>query len=231
MLKPVIIADPGTSGSGYALLLGKPRQVPEGSFTWLEIEYGDVGDTVMAWFGPSPGKPVRSSAWTLPEATGPSEIVGIPSIFDRTEDKGDQIDALEIAAELGNASLSVRAAAQIEWSQRSAEDCARGVRLALSAGAHLQARRIATQGSQLYPEHPELRKMARILGAPRIVRTDVPPDPSVQANHRWLRSHAEEYQGLWVALRSGIPLAIAATAEELRSHLDDTDGVLITRVL
>jgi hypothetical protein len=162
--------------------------------------------------------------------TGPSEA-GIGSyVLDVTEDGGDSIDILEIIAETGDEATFVQAASEINWSQRPATDFARAVRSALATGAHLLARKLAEYGHRLYPNHQELAKMAHILAPPRVVRTDIPPAPSLQANQEWLRVHGDEYRGQWVALRDGILLATAATTRQLRAYLESTDGVLITKV-
>jgi len=163
-------------------------------------------------------------------ATGPSEAIVWPSALDVTEDSGDGIATLEIIAETGDETAFVRAANEIAWSQRPATDFARAVRLALATGAHLLARKLAEYGHRLYPNHQELTKMAHILAPPRVVRTDIPPAPSLQANQEWLRVHGGEYRGQWVALRDGILLATAATVRQLRAYLESTDGVLITKV-
>jgi hypothetical protein len=194
--------DPGTTG--YMIVTSRPGFTTAGNL--LSLQYFQA------------------------KSTGPSEIVAISPHFNATESIGNELDILMMAAELGDEALFERTAKQVQWSQRPASDFVRGVHLALSAGAHLRARLLATEGARLYPDDSKIQKMARILAPPRIVRTDVSPDPSVQANHNWLRTHSEEHQGEWVALRNGSLLATAATAEELRSTLDSTDRVLITRI-
>jgi hypothetical protein len=150
--------------------------------------------------------------------------------FDRAKDSGDGIVALETAAEMGDETTFVQAASQIDWLKRSAPDFARAVHLALAAGAHMLARNLASQGARLYPDHPELRKMAHILAPPRVVNADIPPTPSVRANQAWLRDHAHEYKGQWVALQEGTLLAVGAAAREVWERLESTDGVMLTKV-
>jgi hypothetical protein len=163
-------------------------------------------------------------------ATGPSEASIGSYVLDATEDGGDSIDILEIIAETGDEIAFVQAASEIDWPQRPATDFARAVRSALAAGAHLLARKLADHGHRLYPNQEELAKMAHILAPPRVVRTDIPPALSLQANQEWLRVHGDKYRGQWVALRDGILLAAAATARQLRACLESTDGALITKV-
>ncbi len=147
-----------------------------------------------------------------------------------TEVREDVMATLEIAAEEGDEMAFVQAAGKIDWSQRPATDFARAVHLALAAGAHLLARNLAAQGAEMHPDHPELQKMARILAPPRVIRADLPPVPSVRANHEWLSAHADEYQGQWVALRNGQLIAVGATTRELIAQLESTEGILLTRV-
>ena len=152
-------------------------------------------------------------------------------VLDVTEDGGDTIAMLEITAETGDETAFVQAASEIDWSQRPATDFARAVRSALAAGAHLLARKLADYGHRLYPPYEELAKMAHILAPPRAMRANLPPDPSVRANLEWMRTHAVEYRGQWVALKDGVLLATAPTARELKDKLPTTDGLFLTRVI
>ena len=170
----------------------------------------------------------RSSRLVL--GTGPYESFLWPPAVDATQDTSDGMAALIVAAQEGDESAFIEAANEIDWLQRSPADYARAVRLALAAGAHRLARRLAVQGVERYPEHPVLQKMARILAPPRVVETEKPSTTSVRANQGWLRTHADRYKGQWVALRDGALLASAETAKELKRHLDSTDGVMLTRV-
>jgi hypothetical protein len=143
----------------------------------------------------------------------------------------DSIDILEIVAETGDETAFVQAASEINWSQCPPTDFARAVRSALTAGAHLLARKLADYGHRLYPNHEELAKMAHILAPPRAMRANLPPEPSVRANLEWMRAHAVEYQGQWVALKDGVLLATAPTARELKDKLPTTYGLFLTRVI
>jgi hypothetical protein len=140
-------------------------------------------------------------------------------------------EALGMAAQTGDESAYLRIAGLIDWSLCSSADFVRAVRLALTAGAHLFARDLAAQGTRLYPEHLELQKMAHVLAPPRVVDADIPPTPSVRATQDWLRDHAGEHKGQWVALREGTLLATGTTASEVWNRLESTDGVMLTRVI
>ena len=162
--------------------------------------------------------------------TGPSQVTVLPTALDATEDTGDGMATLEIAAEAGNETAFVQAASKVDWLQRPATDFVRAVHLALAAGAHLFARNLAAEGARLYPDHLELRKMANVLAPPRVVDADIPPTPSVRANRAWLRDHGHEYKGQWVALQEGTLLAVGATAREVWDRLESTDSVMLTKV-
>ena len=153
--------------------------------------------------------------------------------YNRTasEDGGDGMVALEIATQAGDERAFVQAASEIDWVQRSAADFVQTVRLALAAGAHLLADRLADNGHHLHPQHEELAIMAHILAPPRVVRTYLAPDPSGRANSEWMDVCAAEYRGQWVALRDGIFLASAASARELKQQLPTIDGLFLTRVI
>jgi hypothetical protein len=163
--------------------------------------------------------------------TGPAETNVWPSALDVTEDGGDDLAMLEIIAEMGDEAAFVQAVGEIDWPQRSATDFSRAVHSALAAGAHLLARRLADYGHRLYPHHGELAKMAQILAPPRMMRANLPPDPSVRVNLEWMHAHAIEYQGQWVALKDGVLLASAPNARELKDQLLTTDGLFLTRVI
>lgn len=195
-------------------------------------EFGRRWTEAAIQFRLLPAMPTRERWHLLTSATstGPSEVSIFPEALDATGDSGDGMGALELAAEAGDERAFIQAARQIDWLERSAADFGRAVHLALKAGAHLLARNLAAEGARLHPEHPELQKMDRILAPPRIVRTHVPPDPSVRANAEWLRTHAAAYRGQWVALKNGMLVASAPTARELKERLPGVQGILLTRV-
>ena len=172
---------------------------------------------------------VPSPRWSSTR-TEPSRFGNGLLSYDGTEDEQDELSILQILAESGRADDFVKLADRITWTQRSAADLTRVVRLALTVGAHLFARHVAARGAHRYPDHPELQKMARILAPPQVVRRDLPPDRSWAANRAWLSAHAEEYRGQWVALKKGELLAAASTAREVRDAVDKATEVLIVKV-
>lgn len=118
----------------------------------------------------------------------------------------------------------------IDWSGRTAEEFVRGIKLALKAGALLFARELSSEGVKRYPDHRELQKSARVLAQPKVIRSDLPPVPSVKANREWLKEHAKDYRGRWIALRNGELKEDANSFDELVEKVGDTQGILLTKV-
>ena len=141
-----------------------------------------------------------------------------------------EVRELELAAGQKKESDFIEVAQGIDWTLRSAEDYVEGIQLAMSAGAHLYARRIAEMGSRQHPNHPRLKKLADLFAPPRMIAKNLPPDPSLRANREWLRLHKKEYQGYWVALRDGTLIAHALTLSQLRAQIGRAEDTLVTKV-
>ncbi|HXG63748.1 MAG TPA: hypothetical protein VNO70_01490 [Blastocatellia bacterium] len=137
---------------------------------------------------------------------------------------------LEAAASTGDEPAFLDALKEMHWSNRPPMDYVRGVQLALESGAHLAARRLATEGVRRYPHNMELQKYAHVLAPPKVIRSNVPANPGLKANREWLQTHSEEYSGKWVALRDGQLLGDANSLDELIKKIGNTKGVLLTTV-
>lgn len=142
----------------------------------------------------------------------------------------DPLDGLVALAEQGDGPTFAWRAAQIAWENYPPQAIADAVHLALSVGASLTARQLSAEGQHLYPKDAELAKLARILAPPRVTGT-CPADPSANLDLEWLRRHAAEYRGQWVALKQGEFLATAPSAQALKALLPPTQGIFVTRVL
>lgn len=133
---------------------------------------------------------------------------------------GDLLSQLADAAEVGDAQAFVTAYQAIDWAARTPDEFERAIHWALTAGAHLAARSLATMGAAQYPDDAELQKAARILAPPKLLRR-LPAEPEKRANHEWLRVNRTAYRGKWVALRNGDLLATANSFREINRA--DTD--------
>lgn len=113
---------------------------------------------------------------------------------------------------------------------RSPEDYINGIEEAFRAGAFALARDLSTEGAECYPDHSELQQYARVLAPPKVVRSNLPANPSVRANRDWLKKHRQDYQGRWIALRSGELAGIANSLDELVGQVGETQGILLTKI-
>ena len=73
--------------------------------------------------------------------------------------------------------------------------------------------------------------MVPITAPARVIRSDLPPDPAVRVDHEWLLANRDKYRGQWVALQSGTLMGTAPTVKELRAHVGDLRGLMVTRVM
>jgi len=158
------------------------------------------------------------------------------SLSERLEDRSASnideaegaIAGLEAAADAGDEHAFLVAVKSVEWSERTAAEFLCATRLALKAGAHSVARQISALGLERHPTNPQIQKFAYALAPPRTIGRALPPDPTVEANQKWLREHAGEYTGKWVAVKDGQLLGAAASLRHLVDQLDNIDGVLLT---
>jgi hypothetical protein len=152
-------------------------------------------------------------------------------LADETQYQEDPMVSLRLASELGSEELFARAARSMNWARCSAAEFVEAVRLALKVGAHLTALNLVTRGVQRYPQNSNLQKMNRLLGPPRVLKTNLPPIPSLKANTEWIHTHAVEYRGQWVALQEGRLIASASRVRELKAQAESLEGLLITKVM
>jgi hypothetical protein len=152
-------------------------------------------------------------------------------LADETQYQEDPMVSLRLASELGSEELFARAARSMNWARCSAAEFVEAVRLALKVGAHLTALNLVTRGVQRYPQNSSLQKMNRLLGPPRVLKTNLPPIPSLKANTEWIHTHAVEYRGQWVALQEGRLIASASRVRELKAQAESLEGLLITKVM
>lgn len=68
-------------------------------------------------------------------------------------------------------------------------------------------------------------RIGEVRAAPSTL--SVRPMPEAGA---WLRDHAEEYVGRWVALRGGELLCVADSLADLRDRIGSLDGLFVARV-
>jgi hypothetical protein len=140
------------------------------------------------------------------------------------------ITRLEKVAKEANEATFLSALKEVNWSERSASEYVRTIDLALEAGAHVAARELSAKGAEQHPENAELQKRAYILSPPKVTRGATTTGSAHRANRDWLKAHADEYHGQWVAVRDGELLDAAGSMEELVERIGNTKGILLTVV-
>ena len=88
-------------------------------------------------------------------------------------------------------------------------------------------------GRELFPDHERIERAAEVLAPGSARATRLPPAEGLRASRRWLREHADEYGGQWVAVRHGALVGVAPSLEEMGSivNLEDGADLLVIRVL
>ena len=122
------------------------------------------------------------------------------------------------------------AADAIDWSKHAPEDLIRAIHLAFKVDAHGTAHTLAQIGARQFPDHEACQKYARALAPAKLLRADLPPDPGVEKDARWLREHAAEYRGRYIALKDGELLDTADSFEPLIAKFPRGSRVLVTRI-
>ena len=138
--------------------------------------------------------------------------------------------SLQKAARANDLRSFVVATEVVDWTACEPKDFIRAVGLALSLGGFALARDIAENGHRRYPNHPGLTRYASVLAPPRILRDDAPADPSIANNEAWLRKHAHEFRGRWVAVKDGELLGSADVLADLVREVGKTSKVLFSLI-
>ena len=151
---------------------------------------------------------------------------------DKPDAGTDRLARLEVASATGDEEQFVEACHTVNWALEPAQSYARAVRMALAAGAHSIARKLASEGAERFPDHGELQKMASILAEPSVRRSSRSVDSGLTANRDWLKSQRSIYKGRWVALQNGQLLGVAATLEQLIEQVGEIKNrkILVTQV-
>jgi hypothetical protein len=148
--------------------------------------------------------------------------------------RGNLILALESLIRKGALSEFVARLESIDWATRRPEELGAAIDLALREEMTALAIELAQLGKRLYPHHERIQRAARVLAPPIARPTRLPPAQGLKASRQWLREHASEYRGRWVAVRDGELLGAASSMSELDTVIDrgeDALDILVTKVL
>ncbi len=147
-------------------------------------------------------------------------------------------DAFEAVLARFHANLNARTALENAESQAASETAAKSaartpmlaIREALAAEDYYGARALAKQAHRDHPEDPELAVAAQVLAPPRVLRNDLPPDPTIRINMDWMEHEAHNYSGQWVAVKDGQVVASASTVRALKEQVPDLKGHFVVKV-
>jgi len=144
------------------------------------------------------------------------------------------IEALEESARTGDRQTFDLVAERTDWAIRPPDELARAIDLALELELATLAMKLAQQGGRLFPEHQRLQQAARVLAPPVVIRKYPAQSAGLRESRTWLREHAAEYRGQWVAVREGKLLGAAESLAALKSLAGtelDPISTIVTRVL
>lgn len=115
----------------------------------------------------------------------------------------------------------VRLRLTIDPAMATADQLHREVKALSSTGGIADARVMVERAQERFPEDPRFGEWKRVL-APVEVRPGPPADPELIGGdelQRWIRAHALEYSGEWVAVGKNGLVANAKTASDLKAKL------------
>lgn len=142
-----------------------------------------------------------------------------------------EIELLRAAVEEDDVQAFAQVAEAIRWQDRSPRDYMTAIRSALSLGADEIARNLAKRGSEKFPEREDIKDAAFVLQEPQVKRWEARSASVTRNNTEWLRRHADEYKGRWVALSDGelvsSSISITGLKEDLSNEFKD---YMITRI-
>ena len=144
----------------------------------------------------------------------------------------DVLLPLSKAVETGSTPKFLTALKGVNWDGRPAEDFIRVIRLALQVGAHVAARKLATEGAELHFDSDELEKYARVLAPAKVLPDRAQSIVDPKANIAWLKANKVHHKGKWIALRNGELLGEADSYRDLVEQVGETKerGILVTPV-
>lgn len=147
---------------------------------------------------------------------------------DTTDERLDVLAFLELAAEANDGAQFEQIALILDWASQPPRSIVRAVKLALMVGCSRLARQLAERGYQLYRDDPELHRLAAVLAPPLISRIHPAAHSSWPLNRQWLKSHAHEFRGQWVALDHGRLIAAGTSLADLRAQVGTDLDVFMT---
>jgi predicted DNA-binding antitoxin AbrB/MazE fold protein len=166
------------------------------------------------------------------EALPEDNPIGLQMPVEPTEiEKGGVLTALQGYAVRGDSQRLRRLIETTDWMLGSPDELATAIEVALDLEMSKDAIELARLGSQIFPEHPRIQKLAHVLVPTPACIIDGPEARGLDASSAWLREHGLEYQGLWVAVREGELLGAAPRLKELAPLIGEGQDAISTLVV
>jgi hypothetical protein len=142
--------------------------------------------------------------------------------------------ALKNASENKNHQEFARLARAIKWVHYPPAELRQAIDLALALDMVQLARELAQEGRKLFPRDERIQRAVDVLSPPSFVRTQPSERMDFESSQQWLKEHASQHRGLWVAVRAGILLGSAPTLKELYQQIGlerRTPNTVVVKVL
>jgi hypothetical protein len=136
-----------------------------------------------------------------------------------------EILALEKAAENADIQEFGRLARAITWSSYRPTDLTKVIDLSLSLDMISLAKELIQKGSELFPQDKRLQHALAVLASPPVVRKRSGKARNLEISKNWIKKHASEYKGQWIAVYNGVLLGAAPTVKELYKQIGPGDKI------
>lgn len=146
----------------------------------------------------------------------------------------EALTLLEEYTQAGKRQQFAALAEVLDWSACQPKELLRAIDLALSLELASLAMKLAQQGRRLFPNYERIQQAAQVLAPPVGREVSTPYTQNLSASQVWLREHATEYRGRWVAVREGELVATAESLHELATVIsqdEESVNMVISKVL
>jgi hypothetical protein len=138
----------------------------------------------------------------------------------------DAIGRLEEAANKGDEPAFLKYLEKVKWQDQTAAGVVRSIKLAFRVGAFKAACHIASEGMKFHADNVDIQKYARILSPViREAETHRAVNTDTRSNRQWLKEHAGQYRGKWIALRNGELIGASPSLDTLIEEVSKKYGI------
>lgn len=143
------------------------------------------------------------------------------------------LEQLNMTVEANDAYAFCSLINDLDWALYQPASLLQAIRFAVSLNLVQTARSLAATGQRLFPDDADLQQAARVLAPPAVHQHPASAPQGIQESNDWLRDHAHEYRGQWVAVNQGAFLGAATSFKELRSLIEQAgnpDNAIVLKV-